>query len=373
MSSSDFNKPEITDHYDLLLLQIRKNQNDLACGLASDTTDPENLPVNSIRWNALNKYWEKLSSNTWDALCDAYNIYVSRAKTADAAEAGGNLDAAIQALNQSVNDRLPLYGGTISGASPAIAFDETDQAGAAGLWRIMATGGALQIQRNTATAGDFSTFDSPISIDQSGLIRNLVQKFTTGSSLPTSDVGTIWHDDYGGFMTWQSFTANGAAYTGYASVTVGSLMFETQPTPRKGYIKSGVSNLSRTAYAALRGWAIHNGIMVASASWAAGSFIFKDNADGTTFTVADVRGEFPRFWDDGRGVDSGRNFGSSQAQDIQQHTHAYSRYGALMTAQAGGSLTVWAGASGVETVSSGSFNGIETRPRNTALLAAIKY
>lgn len=199
------------------------------------------------------------------------------------------------------------------------------------------------------------------------------KRLTAGAALPTSDIGTIWHDDYGGFMTWQVFNANGATYTGYASVTVGSLVFETQPTPRKGYIKSGVSNLSRTAYAALRGWAMHNGVMVASASWAAGSFIFKDNADGTTFTVADVRGEFPRFWDDGRGVDSGRNFGSSQAQDIQQHTHSYSKYGTLVAAQAGGSFVVWAGASGVETVSSGSFNGIETRPRNTALLAAIKY
>ena len=137
-------------------------------------------------------------------------------------------------------------------------------------------------------------------------------RLTAGAALPTTDIGPVWHDDYGSFITWQTFNQNGANYSGYASSNIGSLLLDTQQTPRKGYIKSGVSNLSRTAYAALRNWAIHNGVLVASASWAAGTLLFKDNADGTTFTVADVRGAFPRFWDDGRGIDTGRGFGSSQ-------------------------------------------------------------
>jgi phage-related tail fiber protein len=142
----------------------------------------------------------------------------------------------------------------------------------------------------------------------------------TGIALPTENIGPIWHDDYNSIMTWQVFNANGANYTGYASILVGDPILSAQPTPRKGYVASGSNNLSRTAYAALRGWAMHNGIMVASGVWAAGTVAMRDNADGTTFTVYDLRGEFIRAWDNGRGVDPGRAFGSFQGDAIRNIT-----------------------------------------------------
>lgn len=199
-----------------------------------------------------------------------------------------------------------------------------------------------------------------------------IRHFATGAALPNANIGPIWHEDYNSIMTWQAFTANGAAYTGYASVLVGSLLADTQPTPRAGYVKSGVANLSRTAYAALRGWATHNGIMVAAGVWAAGMIATKDNADGTTFTLYDVRAEFPRFWDDGRGADSGRVFGSAQDDLIKAHMHVYVfGVGSPGSVEQGG--TYFNTQSGSYTNSTNSFGGVETRPRNTALLASIKY
>ncbi|WP_217390175.1 hypothetical protein [Deefgea piscis] len=144
-----------------------------------------------------------------------------------------------------------------------------------------------------------------------------VLQLGTGVALPVANVGPIWHDDYGSLMTWQTFNANGANYVGYASTLIGNLLQDTQPTPRTGYIKSGTQNLSRTTYAALRAWAMHNGLMVALGTWVAGALMVADNADGTTFRIYDVRGEFPRFWDDGRGVDAGRVFGSNQTDAIR--------------------------------------------------------
>lgn len=198
-----------------------------------------------------------------------------------------------------------------------------------------------------------------------------IKRYLTGQALPTTNIGPIWHDDYNSIMTWQAFTANGAAYTGYASLLVGGLLMDTQPTARQGYVKSGVSNLSRTTYAALRNWGLHHGVLVASGVWAAGAFAFKDNVDGTTFTVADVRGEFPRFWDDSRGIDAGRVFGSAQAGEIQSHSHAQNGSGN----STGGNdfYRIGGGAVSSTTSSTGPTGGSETRPRNTALLASIKF
>ncbi|MCO8043458.1 phage tail protein [Acinetobacter bohemicus] len=40
-----------------------------------------------------------------------------------------------------------------------------------------------------------------------------------------------------------------------------------------------------------------------------------------TFNVPDARGEFPRFADDGRGIDAGRVVGSKQTQQVLKHKH----------------------------------------------------
>lgn len=200
-----------------------------------------------------------------------------------------------------------------------------------------------------------------------------IRRFTTGISLPITNIGPIWHDDYASVMTWQTFNANGAAYTGYASLRVGSLLMDTQPTPRPGYIKSGTSNLSRAAYAALRGWAMHNGIMVAAGVWAAGTIAVKDNVDGLTFTIFDIRGEFPRLWDDGRGIDIGRVFGTGQASQNLSHNHGLT----LSNGAADGGHYPTNGTStgsSYSTVDPILLNGgTEARSRNVPFLAAVKY
>lgn len=194
-----------------------------------------------------------------------------------------------------------------------------------------------------------------------------IRYYPSGSTLPTTDIGPIWHDDYNSIMTWQAFTANGAAYTGYASVLVGNLLLDTQPTPRTGYVKSGTINLNRSTYAALRGWAMHNGIMVASGVWAAGQIAVCDNGDGTTFRIFDIRGEFPRFWDDGRGADSGRAFGSWQTDLLKAHDHP----GGTSPYTGGYVNASGTGPDGYNNV--GSTGGAETRPRNVSLLGAVKF
>lgn len=95
-------------------------------------------------------------------------------------------------------------------------------------------------------------------------------------------------------------------------------------------------------------------------------------ANGTSGTP-DLRGEFIRGLDSGRGVDAGRTLGSWQADMLKSHTHTYYPPStsidiinqSRVVLQAKGSLLT-------PNTSTGATGGTETRPRNAALLACIK-
>jgi phage-related tail fiber protein len=134
-------------------------------------------------------------------------------------------------------------------------------------------------------------------------------------------------------------------------------MFLTNTAPA-GWLKANGAAVSRTVYADL----------FARIGTIGGA------GDGvTTFNVPDLRGEFLRGWDDGRGVDAGRVFGSAQADEFKLHNHSWLQKidrssGALGNAVWGDEPTY-----GTETLYTTAEGGIETRPRNIALLACIKF
>lgn len=117
-------------------------------------------------------------------------------------------------------------------------------------------------------------------------------------------------------------------------------------------------------------------------------------------TLPDLRGEFIRGFDDGRGVDSGRSINTTQSDQNKQHNHSTSvvstvndpghahRWGTddNLGAGSGGNPdanggtdwkayteTVTTGITVSTTVTVDNDGGSEARPRNVALLACIKY
>ena len=89
-------------------------------------------------------------------------------------------------------------------------------------------------------------------------------------------------------------------------VPSGAVLYFSGRTAPAGWLKANGAAVSRTAYAAL--------FAAIGTTYGAG--------DGrTTFNLPDLRGEFIRGWDDGRGVDAGRVFGSAQAHALQSHQH----------------------------------------------------
>ena len=142
-----------------------------------------------------------------------------------------------------------------------------------------------------------------------------------------------------------------------ALIPPGSVLWFAYYTAPTGYLKANGAAVSRTTYAAL---------------FTAIGTTFGSGDGSTTFNLPDLRGEFVRGFDDGRGVDTGRVFGSSQADSFKSHTHKYGNthdtaYGLSAT----GTIGVNPGASIYYNAS--ATGGTETRPLNTALLACIKY
>ena len=90
-----------------------------------------------------------------------------------------------------------------------------------------------------------------------------------------------------------------------------------------------------------------------------------------TNKLPDLRGEFIRGWDDGRGVDSSRGLLTSQDHLFASHGHWFDKYYALKGFDpTGGRFVVTADAFGelitANSISTVSVGGSETRPRNVA-------
>ena len=137
-----------------------------------------------------------------------------------------------------------------------------------------------------------------------------------------------------------------------------------------------VSAFARTT--APDGWLVCDGAVVSRTTYArlfaAIGTTFGAGNGSTTFRIPDLRGEFIRALDLGRGVDSGRTLGSFQAGEIQSHKH----FGKNIAGSdglpdsgftAGERLGSGDGNPAFETTNTG---GSETRPRNVALLVCIR-
>jgi microcystin-dependent protein len=203
---------------------------------------------------------------------------------------------------------------------------------------------------------------------QSGLLNNVAWNskgdLVVGSTdnnaiiLPVGSNGQLLTVDptaIGG-MTWKD-----PAVPAIPSLPTGSVISVASTIAPDGYLECNGAAISRTTYSIL-----FSGI----------GTVFGIGNGTTTFNIPDLRGEFIRGWDNGRGIDSSRVFGSAQSSQLGAHSHEIGEVVSRINNQGtagGGGQSVATGWDNFTLTNTGSTGGSETRPRNIALMYCIKY
>jgi microcystin-dependent protein len=160
-----------------------------------------------------------------------------------------------------------------------------------------------------------------------------------------------------------SIMANFSSLCNNNHILVGSIIAVSVDSVPYGFLECNGAEISRDTYANL--------YSVIGDTYGAGD-------DSTTFNIPDLRGEFLRGWDNGRGVDANRDIGTLQSDDFKNHSHTIT----TSHSQAGGTAVAigWSDGelSGPYTDRNGddgakATGGSETRPRNIAIMYCIKY
>jgi len=191
------------------------------------------------------------------------------------------------------------------------------------------TGRAAVVDDDTSTSADA---DSVARRDSSGRL--------TSAPGGSGDEVLTWNDDVG--------------------APAGAVQYFAMDTAPDGWLKANGAEISRSTYADL---------------FSAIGTTFGAGNGSTTFNLPDLRGEFIRGWDNGRGVDpdSERELGSAQSDEIRSHSHDLPEQIVADAPNISGTQGPSETNDGFQVTSTFAFGGPETRPRNIALLACIKF
>ncbi|HFC8546142.1 TPA: phage tail protein [Neisseria lactamica] len=195
-------------------------------------------------------------------------------------------------------------------ATPKAVKDAYDKAVAA----KEAADGAVKTTGNQEIGGD-KTFTGFTTLKKGAIVADSVGDFNANQYLQigSNNVNSYLHNKKSG--KYLSMRNDGELrYDGKRLLNVddltgmipsGAVLYFAGRTAPAGWLKANGAAVSRTTYAAL---------------FAAIGITYGAGNGSTTFNLPDLRGEFMRGWDDGRGIDRGRAFGSAQGDAIRNIT-----------------------------------------------------
>ena len=183
---------------------------------------------------------------------------------------------------------------------------------------VPATGSSVSI--GTVTGGvnipGVLTYEDVTNVDSVGIVTA-----RTGIKIGSSAgvAATIFADgsiNTSGIITATTFHGSGANLTGVVSIPTGMIAPFAMSSPPTGWLECNGATISRSTYATL---------------FAAIGTTYGAGDGSSTFVLPDLRATFIRGFDNSRGIDTGRTFGSFQDQGIPAmkgdiaDAHGYSR------------------------------------------------
>ena len=232
--------------------------------------------------------------------------------------AANNAFVTIGSVDSANLGLLPRAGGTMTGAiladdsagasAPAIAFDGDTNTGifrvgantmgfaTAGVERVeisdsgLDMSNGLPIRFQDSSGAPFVALKSPASVCSNVTFTLPGADGSNGHMLQTNGSGAL-------------------SFTTVQGVPSGSVFCMAVATVPSGYLECNGAEVSRTTYSVL--------FAVIGTAYGTG--------DGSsTFNLPDLRGEFIRGFDNGRGADSGRSIATSQSAQNASHNHSMS-------------------------------------------------
>ncbi|CAG4905995.1 phage tail protein [Paraburkholderia saeva] len=191
-------------------------------------------------------------------------------------------------------------------------------------WGNSVTDEIINVQNAAGIEADEAAHDQLLKA-----LRKLFPAVYSISALPTENIGPVTVIEAGEVWLWSA----SAFFTGYRSPLCGRPLDGHTVTPLASEVDAVGGNLSKTAYAALWGYANENSLVVTSANWVAGTHNFVDNGDNT-FRGPDLRNMFRRYTGTDADTANARNMGSAQTDTFQGH-----RVGNVQTASGGSAPT----------------------------------
>lgn len=316
--------------------------------------------------------------------------------------AAGEITIDMENFQLRVHDGVNYGGHVISGATQAINLPTISVNASGGNTGMFFSGGPvtngtltlygslLPTSGGTGTANPVATVSAPLSITGTWPNTNIaltgtVTVATGGTGVSTTPgqnqflmgdgtkynlttiragTGVNFDQTNPGVLTINSTGGSGGSGNNItlADLPPGTIQWFAMPTAPAGWLECDGRLLNKVTGSGLY-----------EALWTAIGYVYNKPADGTAdnFRIPDLRGQFLRGWDHGAGVDPGRMFGNVQVDDFKSHTHG------LNTGTGNGGQgfpgefqTAWVSNLQGRITATG---GTETRPKNVAMLACIKY
>lgn len=359
-------------------------------------TTPHTNPIvlNSLGWPTLGAVWLTGGVSYKFVIKDAMGVTL---RTID--NISGVNDASVSQSEWVVSGFVSTY---IDAASFSVPGDQTmvlqinrrlRTTNTSGLIYSTITNSVFSAGVTTVTvANDSGVLDAGLSLIEYALLAPVnssipaisVSRFTMATDrvlLRTSPgVGPVEEKTKAELLAWmggiQAFVPTGAVWQfALASAPTGWIKANGQTIGSAASGATGRANADTEAlFTALWNDTTNTSLVIqtsAGAPTTRGASAAADFAANKRMPLPDLRAEFVRGLDDGRGVDSARALASTQAGQMPSHSHG----------NAGDGINVAAGGQGVKYygdgpqqtgLTGGTSNGSENRPRNVALLYCIK-